>query len=297
MITVRLIGGMGNQMFQYALGRRLAERHNTILKLDTTFLLNRLPRKNFVFRGYDLNVFNIQESFTCLSRFAMIFNNIAFPLSYCYLRIKKVFYPNCIVKEKKDYFFDSSVLDSPNDIYLNGYWQSERYFKDIEHIVRKEFTFKEKLNGRGNLMADKIRNVNAVCVNIRRADYVTNALNNAFFGTISKEYYQRAEEIISSKTENPHFFIFSDDINWCKTNLKFNHPTVFVGSEYAGKKWQQYLQLMVMCKHFIIPNSTFAWWAAWLSENKDKIIIVPKKWVNDSNINTDDLIPSSWIRI
>jgi len=297
MIIMRLKGGLGNQMFQYALGRCLAEKRGTKLKLDTTFLVNRLPRKNFVFRDYDLDIFQVQADFTRFSRFAGVFNNIAFPLYYFYLKIRQFFNIHYVVREKKDYIFDESVLDSPGNVYLDGYWQSEKYFKDIEGVIRKDFTFKNGLGKNGMIMAEKIKNSNAVCVNVRRADYVSNPLNRDFFGTIGYDYYKKAEEVIASKTKHLYFFVFSDDINWCKDNLKFNHPVVFVGREYAGKKWQQYLQLMIMCKHFIIPNSTFAWWAAWLSENKNKIIIAPKNWVSGPSINTDDLIPPSWIRI
>ena len=300
MITARLMGGMGNQMFQYALGRHLAERHKTGLKLDLSFLLNRLPRKDFIFRNYDLGIFNVRENFTFLSRFAMKGSpakNIAFPIARAYLEIRDIFDKEYWMREKQDYFFDASVLESPDGVYLDGYWQSYKYFEKIDGILREEFTFKNKLNKEGRLMAWKIKDVNSVCVNVRRADYITNHLNSAFFGAISKEYYQKAEEIISSKIDNPHFFIFSDDIDWCRANLKFNRPAVFVGREYASEKWQQYLQLMIMCKHFIISNSTFAWWAAWLSENKNKIIIAPKNWVSGPSINTDDLIPPSWIRI
>jgi hypothetical protein len=110
------------------------------------------------------------------------------------------------------------------------------------------------------------------------------------------DYISNAKKIVESKVENPHYFIFSDDVEWCKENIKFENMTL-VDHSYKGDRFSYYLQLMSNCKHFIIPNSSFAWWSAWLNTNQDKVVVAPKQWFTDSNINTNDLIPSSWIRI
>ncbi len=302
MIIVRLKGGLGNQMFQYALGRRLAQNHKTDLYIDLTFLLNRLPRKNFVFRDYALSVFNIKEKFTWLSRLGcshLFFRDLVFPLQYTYLKLRNIVDKNYWIREKEDYWFDESVLRLPDNVYLDGYWQSYKYLEGIEDILRQDFAFKKELDKKSAILAEKIRAVNAICVNIRRTDYVSNPFNNQFFGVLGLDYYQRGEEIIVSRIKDPVFFVFSDDISWCKNNLKFKTETIFIEHEYAGEKFSNYLRLMTLCKHFIIPNSTFAWWAAWLNPDPEKIVITPKKWVSDTEINknTKDLIPPSWLRI
>lgn len=302
MIIVRLMGGMGNQMFQYAAGRSLAERHKTALKLDLTFLLNRLPRKDFVFRDYDLGIFNIVEDLTFLSRLAMksrAARDVSYPMSRLYLETRNAFDKKYWAREKQNYLFDENVLKLPDNVYLDGYWQSYKYFENISGIIRKEFTFKADFSKKESEMAREIQSVNSVCVNIRRNDYVSNPVNSKFFEALGIDYYKQAESIIKSRVSELRFFVFSDDTDWCKNNLNFGGDTIFVGHEYAGDRFQSYLRLMTLCKYYIIPNSTFAWWAAWLNTSPDKIVIAPKKWVTDpdTNKNTDDLIPPSWIRI
>jgi hypothetical protein len=129
-------------------------------------------------------------------------------------------------------------------------------------------------------------------INVRRADY----LNTDFHGVYGIDYIKSAVKIIESKIENPKYFIFSDDIEWCVENVNLPNMTI-VNHFYKGSKFSHYLQLMMNCKHFIIPNSSFAWWSAWLSKSSDKIVIAPKRWFNRDDINTNDLIPENWIRI
>lgn len=293
---------MGNQMFQYAVGRSLTEQHKTSLKLDLTFLLNRLPRKDFVFRDYDLGIFDIIENPNFLSRLAMknkIARDISYPALRLYLQARNVFDKKYWARERQNYLFDENVLKLPDDVYLDGYWQSYKYFEKISGIIRKEFTFKANFSKKESEMAREIQSVSSVCVNIRRSDYVSNPVNSKFFEALGIDYYKQADAIIKSRVSDPRFFVFSDDTDWCKNNLNFGDNTTFVGHEYAGDRFQSYLRLMTLCKHYIIPNSTFAWWAAWLNTSPDKIVIAPKQWVTDKNINinTSDLIPPSWIRI
>lgn len=287
------MGGMGNQMFQYAAGRRLAEKHKTELKLDLTFLLDRTPQENFTYRNYDLDVFNIHENFAKPNEISWLKASKVESL----LRVVRKFFKNKKYIEEAHYHFDKRILNAPDNVYLDGYWQSDKYFSDIENIIRKEFTFKFEFDKRYKEMAKKIQSVNAICVNVRRGDYVDNPNIRKFHGVCSLDYYQRSEKIIDSKINKPYFFIFSDDIKWCMKNLRFNRRFTFVTHDYAGKKFGHYLYLMTLCKHYIIANSSFVWWATWLNHNKDKIVISPKKWFRDESINTKDLIPAKWIRI
>jgi len=309
MIIVELMGGLGNQMFQYALGRHLAEKHGTELQLDLRALLDRTPRKNFIFRDYDIGIFNICERFASEEDIHLCCNKV--------------------IKEKKHYVFDEEVLNIPDNSYLVGYWQNEKYFKDIADIIRAEFTFRRGFDPAAEKLAEQIRSVNAVCMNVRRGDYVTLPTARKWHGLCEIEYYEKAISFIAERVSDPHIFIFSDDIAWCehhfinnknssfwsfrrvssfleesmklnflkKTYLHLSYPTTFVSHHYAGEKFGDYLHLMSLCKHFIIPNSSFGWWAAWLCTNPDKIIIAPQKWVNDPSIDTSDVTPSSWRRM
>lgn len=289
MIIVRLMGGMGNQMFQYAAGRRLATKHKTVLKFDLSFLLDRTPRENFTYRDYDLDVFNIQENFAN----ACELNNFAPHDKSLIATIKRKLKQNVIIKEPNLHFFYDILLSAPNNSYLEGYWQSEKYFFDIENVIRKEFTLRFDFDSETKKIADKIKSSNAICLNVRRGDFV----NNNFHGACDLEFYFKSIEYISDKVSKPHFFIFSDDIDWCINNLKINFPYSIVTHLYAGKKFEYYLKLMTLCKHYIIPNSTFGWWGAWLNQNPEKIVIAPIKWYKNISDSSNDLIPKDWIRL
>ena len=136
-----------------------------------------------------------------------------------------------------------------------------------------------------------------VSINVRRGDFVQHSVSSSFHGFRGLEYIYDAVNLIKSKVDKPHFYVFSDDIEWCAENIKTDDPLTIVDHTHAGKKFADYLHLMKECKHFIIPNSSFAWWAAWLSENHAKIVIAPKKWLNDSAIDTSDVTPAGWYRI
>ena len=151
-------------------------------------------------------------------------------------------------------------------------------------------------------LAERIRSAESVCVNVRRGDYVSSPSSIEFLGFVGTEYYSESIKIIYARVTNPTVFVFSDEIEWCIDNLRFDCPTTFVGHEYAGEKFRDYLYLMSLCKHFIIPNSTFGWWGAWLSNSKG-IVVAPKKWFNatkwfnGTDLDTSDLIPAGWIRL
>lgn len=297
MIIVKLKGGLGNQMFQYALGRCLAEKNKDKLFFDITQLLDRTPR-DIVFRDYNLDIFNINPQFTFLSKVARLLPVplVWFGASYFVSKIKNIIGIQNYIKENIN-IFNRSILDLKGDVYLDGYWQSEKYFKEIEDIIRKDFTFEKKLSKKAQDLAEKIDSSNSVCLNVRRGEFVSSPSASKLHGFVGVEYYNKGIDVIISKIENPHFFIFSDDIEWCMDNLKLKYPHTFVSHDYLGEKYGEYLHLMTLCKNFLVSNSTFSWWAAWLSRYQSKIVIAPKKWFKDSSINSEDLIPQSWIRV
>lgn len=286
------MGGLGNQMFQYALGRHLAHKNNTQLKLDLSFFLDQgRKKKSHVARHYDLDIFNVREDFATAKEVFQLSKRVNHSLLD--RAFNKIFgYKNSYIIEPHFHFSDA-VFNAPDNVYLAGYWQTEKYFAGIEPMIRSDFTFKEEMSGQAKELLDKINNTNSICLNVRRGDFATNSFHG-FYGT---DYFLKADEIIKQKTSDYSYYVFSDEIEWCEANLKFDVPTIFVSHQFAGKKFQDYLRLMAGCKHFVIPNSSFAWWAVWFNQSPGKIVIAPKAWFGDSSLDTKDLIPESWIRI
>ena len=290
MIVVKLMGGLGNQLFQYAFGRCLATQWNTDLVLDVDFLLDRTERENFVFRDFDLDLFQLKSY--------QFFNSC----------IKTRFYNKSIFKksfiEFKEQGFNYTKLPNSykkRDLYLDGYWQSFKYFAEIATDLKKELKFKIPLTEKQLTLGEKIKLTNSVCVNFRRTDFVTIPSAIQTHGVPSLEYYYKAIELVKNKVgEDIEIFVFSDDVDWCKTHFKVDEPIHFVSHElYKGERFSAYLQLMTLCKHFIIPNSTFGWWAAWLADNNDKLVVTPELWFIDKKLQsqTQDLRPIEWITI
>jgi len=295
MIVVKLAGGLGNQMFQYAAGRALSCKYDSELILDTSFLLDRTPRKDFVFRSFSLDVFNLQFKFSTDDQ-VVKFGNLERFARY-YYPIKRIFSKNSLRYFREYPFsFDNNFFSIRDDTYIEGFWQSEMYFKDIENLIRSDFEFKQESSSQNIKLLEKIEASNSVCLNVRRGDFVSNPKGAEHHGHCSMKYFNEAIQYYKDQFKDIHFFVFSDDIEWCKQNFTQDIFTI-VGHEYAGYAFGQYLFLMTKCKHYIIPNSSFAWWAAWLNTNENKIVIAPEKWYNNPKMDTSSLIPDKWIRI
>jgi len=291
MITVRLKGGLGNQMFQYALGRTIAQRRRTSMALDvSSYSYDKL-------REYSLGIFKIAERFGDFPRRGLARAlGQGLRLSRLSRNLGRLRVPGfTYVLTEKRFSFDPTVLDAPRDVYLDGYWQSEKYFKEIEHIIREEFALNSTM-GNVQKLAERIQSTESVCVNVRRGDFVSLPSSIAFHGFVGTEYYAESVKVIHARVTNPTAFVFSDEIGWCVNNLRFDCPATFVGHDYAGEKFREYLYLMSLCKHFIIPNSSFAWWGAWLSNTKG-IVVAPSKWFNAAELDTSDLVPAGWLRL
>lgn len=299
MIIVELKGGLGNQMFQYAFGRTLATKNDTQLLLDLEFLLDRTPRKDFVFRNYDLNVFKLKPfKFIEKEEKDQFFKNSKALINRARNRI---FSNGKQVQYEKSFSFDKSFLNVKGQIYLQGYWQSPKYFESIESSLREEFQMKFNLSEKGKELVNEIENVDSICLNVRRTDFVNIQSTSQLLGFVGLDFYEKASALMAKKISNPRFYVFSDDISWCRDNFDFlNKFSVnFVDHSFKGNKFSEYLTIMSHCKHFIIPNSTFAWWGAWMSKNDNKIVYCPKKWFSDSirNYEASSLIPLDWERI
>jgi hypothetical protein len=292
MIIVRLTDGLGNQMFQYALGRKLAELHYTELKLDISWYQGKDEVKQK--RQYSLSCFNIEE-------------NIATQIDLDFFRKKNIVHslnsgirkslnlpPYKTTKNHEQFEFDPLILKSPRNTYLKGYWQTEKYFADIRQILLKDFSLKVEINPNCEPFIERINQSNSVSLHVRRGDYVQEEYTNRLHGVCSLDYYKIAINHIKKHIQEPHFFIFSDDPEWVKENLLWEDKTTFV----CGNNFADYedLYLMSLCKHNIIANSSFSWWGAWLNQNQLKIVCAPQRWFAVKSRNLQDIVPSDWLR-
>src|SRR6185369_15757697 len=303
MVTALLRGGLGNQMFQYALGLALARANRTAIKVDTVYLKDRLPRRNYTYRDYDLDIFTMNNT-PCLTALSRAAHKL--PLSGLWLGVnlvrtagRKMAGMEKIVREKGT-GFDPTILEERGDLLLVGYWQSEKYFAHAGEELRKAFQFKHSLEGLAKDISRQIQSTNSVSIHIRRGDYVALKHVANVVGPTNLAYYQRAAAHMNEHgrgvgNESPTFFVFSDDTVWCRTNLKLPFPTVYLDQASAGPKASHHLQLMSQCRHNIVANSSFSWWGAWLNANPEKIVIAPEQWF--ANKKSEDIIPQRWIKM
>ena len=293
MVIVRLIGGLGNQLFQYAAARNLAIYHDTELKLDNTLF------DTYKLHKYSLDKFNIQNRFASVDEIENVTR-----ISIAKKIIRKIFpfieqtnklkYP--VFREDNIGPFNPSILDTPKNVYLEGYWQSEKYFLNTQDIIRQEFSLSVDLSAQSQAIAEEISNTQAVSIHIRRGDYVLDVNTNERHGTCDLSYYHNCIKDIRKKITSPHFFVFSDDPDWAIRNLKIDLPVTYVTHNDALKNHED-LCLMSICDHNIIANSSFSWWGAWLNNNQNKLVYTPSRWLNDTSFNIQDLIPIQWIKM
>jgi len=284
MIITKILGGLGNQLFQYAAGKALAVQNNTELKLDLTGF------KDYQLRDFELNHFNV-------------FYNIAtdeeiknYKASTSFQRIKarlslgsqKRFY-------KEPFFhFDPAFFSLHAPVYVQGYFQSEKYFAPVKEIIRQEFRFKNSFSTGIESFAQKLRQENSVAVHIRRGDY-KNAESLRVHGVLPQRYYEQAIAYTKKHSgEEPQFYFFSDDPSAAK-ELAVDGSEIVSGSVTSNHYEDFYL--MSQCRHNIIANSSFSWWAAWLNNHVDKLVAAPKRWFNEGPKDTQDLVPDTWIRL
>jgi hypothetical protein len=292
MIVVKLMGGLGNQMFQYAAARRLAFVNSAVLKLDLSWF--RESGGSATPRHYELHALAIEENFATPEevgrqvRYAHPVRRLLGKLAPSLVR------STCI--HEKHFHFDPMILALSDDAYLEGYWQSEKYFMDIEGTIRREFSVKSEPGAWNGRMAESIRGTESVSLHVRRGDYVASKAASEYHGVCSLDYYRAAIEKIAAQVHEPHFYVFSDDPSWVQENLHFGYPATLVDHNDPDHGYED-LRLMSLCRHHIIANSSFSWWGAWLGSDPHKVVIAPRKWFRDESINTADLIPETWERM
>lgn len=299
MIISHLIGGIGNQMFQYAVGKAATLRLDVPLKLDVSH-----------FESYKLHQgFELDRVFTChidLAKKSDIRDILGWRSS---LNIRKflsrphmkIFCGDTLVIEPHSHYWEG-IKNIHRNTYLLGYWQSMRYFDEFSSEIRADFSFKMPFSGKNTEIIKKIRQVNSVSLHVRRGDYVQVPQTAVTHGLCSQAYYRAAIQYVESRVDNPYFFIFSDDIDWVKRSLKIQFPCQYVDHN-QGVDSHNDMHLMSLCAHNIIANSTFSWWGAWLNLNPRKIVVAPNAWLADTNVVSnykqfmDDLIPINWVRL
>lgn len=296
MIVIKLQGGLGNQMFQYAFGRKIELLLNEKVLFDLSFNQFKIdtPRQyalgDFIASDY---IFPVNQKLL-----PFIFRN---PNSDFLKRVFKALIRKGWFNEKwlyiTDFNFNPTMINGNSNCYIDGYWHSERYFIEIRSVILHEFELK-KTSDRYIELSTKMRNKSSIAIHVRHGDFLLNPYAKVFNVVCSPEYYHQAVTLIVPQVKNPYFYVFTDDINWAVDFF----PTINLPFEIiSGKGFtdQEELNLMSACQHQIIANSSFSWWGAWLNSNPEKIVISPRKWRNTENsfMSITDLLPANWIKL
>lgn len=292
MIISYIIGGLGNQMFQYAVGRALALERGVPFRVDiqgfATYALH---------NGYELDrLFNIKAQTASNDDLRTVLG-----WRSCSFVRRQLFRQQMIKFRGPRLFVDTQfnswrqIVEVPDNCYLMGNWQTENYFEKAEEIIRADFSFRLPAYGRNAELAETISNSTAVSLHVRRGDIAANPSSLAFHGLCSLDYYRRAIEYVTARVANPTFYVFSDDIPWARENLRLDHPCHYIDHNHGAESYND-MRLMSLCRHHIIANSSFSWWGAWLNQQRDKIVVAPKRWFA-ADFDSSDIVPDAWIKM
>jgi hypothetical protein len=297
-VIVQLLGGLGNQMFQYATGLRIASDFGVRVKIDTSILLDHSPGTHQVHRNFDLGLFSLSPSFPSPSeRWVHNAHGLPAPVRAIRRALSACTHGKRLIESSYRFHPEILTLETPPR-YISGLWQSWKYFKGRETEIRREFSFRHEIPKPFLEVGNALRRKSSVSIHVRRGDYVTNPVDAATLGFVGLEYYQRAVAIALPELDaKAKFYLFSDDLEWCRENFDWLPGEVtFVDSRTQSELPSHHLdfQLLSQSSNFILSNSTFAWWAAWLSPSVEKFVIAPKKWFQDPTIDSTDLCPPTW---
>lgn len=284
MIYVRLKGGLGNQLFQYAAGRAAAIRAGKKLFLIDSFLHQKAEATK---RDYGLSPYS--HSGELSQNYEILANGI--------LRFLPVFPGVHICRERLGADPLSLQLAGHKSVLLDGYWQSEKYFSDYSDVIRSDLKVNSSLltqDVQSLSLSAKMNGVNSISIHVRRGDYLANKKIFEKHGVLDVSYYLKAISVFKKIYESPVFFVFSDDIEWCKEQF-VGEDFFFVDASSATPAWRD-VYLMSQCSNNIIANSSYSWWGAWLNPNKDKIVVYPRCWYSKSYPSID-LIPFGWLGV
>ncbi len=293
MIIAQITGGLGNQMFQYAAAKALSLHLHAELKLDIQSFKREILPELDVERNFELTAFkefDFQEASKDEIRELQ-------KESLLGKKLEKIIPPyKRRVYSEKDFSFDPNFFKAKYPVYIRGHRQSEQYFYPYREQIKQIFVLPEIIFNNVFAMGEKMKFENSLAVHVRRGDFLRLPIILDWHGVLEKNYYAKGIEIIRDKVDNLKIYYFSDDIDWIKKELLPEFPGEII-SESISKNHYQDFYLMSQCKHNIIANSSFSWWAAWLNNHKDKKVIAPKKWFNNAPLNYKDVIPENWIKL
>ena len=294
-IIAQLQGGLGNQLFQYATARALANRFQAHLELDTAWF--EAAYEDVTKRDVQLSELSIDTHLICQTPLINRPKRTRRILQHL-LRLNPYIY--C---EHKPYSFDSQLsqihLHQNQDLYLLGYWQSYKYFSEIRTQLISELCPRLGINSAYQLFLDQIERSSAAMVHVRRGDYINLLAASKVHGFLGLAYYEKGMSTLLARDSELHYFVFSDDIVWAQNNLPLQERITYIQVDPEMTSATQELFLMSQCKYHLIANSSLSWWGAWLAHgnNSQSKVISPMHWTNDRQINWDDLLPPTWDRI
>jgi hypothetical protein len=293
MVIIKLQGGLGNQMFQYAFARILAQKNKTTVLLEGSFFERIEKIAGFTPRTFELAHFN-NSYIWCSSSDFISFHKISIINKFK----KKIGLNYPKIYKEPSFGFQADALSIKSPVYLKGYFQSYKYYIGYEDFIRQLFSFPiDTLDDINKELLSTIKSSNTIAIHIRRGDFVNDTITATHHGSCSLEYYQEAIKLLVSKNDEFTLVFFSDDNDWVKSQFKdLAYSKIFIDHNKNEDSWKD-MFLMSSCNHNIIANSSFSWWAAWLNKNSEKRVIAPKKWFTAIEIDTNDLIPTEWIRL
>lgn len=291
-IFVKLMGGLGNQLFQYATGRALALHHGAKLKLDLSFF------DAYKLRRYELDVYPLAAKIASRQELMQL-NESPRPGPRGWLQRLRFSRQRCPVLFRLEFnpYFDAELFDLPLPLHIEGYWQSEKYFSKYRRKIIQELTPNPEIESENKELFLIAQKFDSISLHVRRGDFLSNEVANKFHGLVPMEYYHRAISHLKMRLSNPHVLIFSDDMGWVRENLKLDIPMTFVTTNGVDRAFRD-IHLQSKCHHHITANSSFSWWGSWLNPRSDKIVIAPRNWLTDaSGDDSRDRIPETWLRM
>jgi hypothetical protein len=307
MIFARIMGGLGNQLFQYAAGKSLAARLGAELAMDITWFKTNKERRfhlpyfrveSRIATPGEIRYFSAREGFVDRLRRWFRFRpapDASHPLDPSRRGRTTMRTGKGLYYKEPHFHYDKTFHSLSGDVYLDGYWQSEKYFQTIAGLIREQFTVRTPPDAKNLEFVQRIKSCESVGLHLRRGDYATNPEFHRVHGLCAAKYYVQAVEHLLSELQAPEFFVFTDDPQWAKQNLRIPSPFVVVDHNGPLRDYED-LRLLSLCKHTIIANSTFSWWGAWLNANRSKRVIAPARWFR-AELDESDLIPDGWRRL
>ncbi|HEU5215922.1 MAG TPA: alpha-1,2-fucosyltransferase [Gaiellaceae bacterium] len=292
MVVVRLTGGLGNQLFQYAAARRLSLVRGTELVLDTGWFRHEAAGYPAA-RPYELRHLELPARVVSLSPQTIARWEQGLTARVGRWPGRRIRLP--VIRQSEDWSgLDERVLDGPADVVLDGYWQNEGYFRDVAETLRAELRLPAAPGPRFAQLLEAIASSEAIAVHLRRGDYVTVPQVAEVHGTLELAYYREAVGLVAERAgSDAHVFVFSDDPEWAEAHLVFDLPTTHVGR--TGSSATAELRLMASCRHHVVANSSYSWWGAWLAERPGQVVVAPTRWTRRTDSSA--IVPARWMRI